>query len=202
MIRRRYSFGMLLLLTLVAGVSYWAGHSSLLETPSGNSSNNPCNVRYEPELNQPTIKRPKLYLPKIAKLKRGYVRVKRVVDGDTLVVVRSGKDVKVRLIGIDTPEVGRYEIVESGPGWRSTMWVYDLLKANPQVKLTYDKERLDKYNRTLAYCWLIGGKMLNMEVLAQGYGLPLRIPPNTRHADKFSNAAKNADRERLGLWKG
>ncbi len=192
---------MVLLLALVAGLSYWVGHANLLETPSENSPHSPSNVQFGPELTQQTIKRPRLYLPEISKLKRGFVRVKRVVDGDTLVVVRLGKDVRVRLIGIDTPEVGRYEIVESGPGWRATIWVFDRLKADPQVKLTYDKERLDKYDRTLAYCWLTDGKMLNMEVLAEGYGTTMRIPPNTRHADGFKKTVDTAKGKRLGLWK-
>lgn len=191
------SVGLALLLVLVAVSSYWAGEARLLEPASNNTPSSPFPTIAAPA--EKPIKRPKLYLP-VVKPQRGYVRIKRVVDGDTLVVVRGGKDVRVRLIGIDTPEVGRYEIVESSPGWLATIWVFELLSKDPRVKLVYDAERLDKYERTLAYAYLPDGKMLNKEILLKGYGTTLTIAPNTKHAAEFMKALNAAQTAKRGMW--
>ncbi|MDC1141804.1 thermonuclease family protein [Planctomycetota bacterium] len=146
------------------------------------------------------IRRPMLYLPEVAKLQDGFEWVKRVVDGDTLVIVDDGQDVKLRLIGINTPEVGRREIIQSSPGWRATLWVRDRLKADPQVRLEYDKELLDKYDRTLAYAWLPDGQMLNDEIVREGYGKTMSIAPNTKYTARFMKRVNEAREAKRGLW--
>lgn len=132
------------------------------------------------------IDRPWLTLDPPDKLQDGHVAVIRVIDGDTLKVRRRGKDLSVRLIGIDTPEVGRHRVNPGSDGWRATMFVYGLLEDNPQVRLEFDREREDKYGRTLAYVYLPDGRMLNRLLLEEGRAETMRIPPNTRHADEFA----------------
>lgn len=147
------------------------------------------------------IDRPKLYLPEPAKKRTGYYRVTRVVDGDTLEIERSGKPERIRLIGIDTDEIGRDKIDPNSYGWRASMHVFDLLEADPQVKLKYDKERTDKYDRTLAYVYLTDGRMLNEVLMKEGWAKVLRIAPNTKHATDFQRMEKEARNARLGRWR-
>lgn len=146
------------------------------------------------------IDRPRLYLPEPAKKRRGYFRVTRVVDGDTLEIERNGKPERIRLIGIDTDEIGREQVDPDSSGWRASMFVYQLLEKDPQVKLKYDKEREDKYERTLAYVYLPDERMLNEVLLKEGWARVMRIPPNTAHAENFAKLQDNAERYQLGRW--
>lgn len=69
-------------------------------------------------------------------------------DGDSLVVELDGQEVEVRLIGINTPERGTTE------GEEAYKYVKNYLTKGQILYLEYDKERFDKYDRTLAYVWL------------------------------------------------
>ena len=121
-------------------------------------------------------------------------RVDRIVDGDTLVV--SG--VKVRLIGIDTPEV--HSGVECF-GAQATATTARLLPVGERVRLVYDVERLDRYGRTLAYVIRArDGVHVNLQLAREGVAEPMTIPPNVAHADAFLIATRQAREEGRGLW--
>ncbi|MEP7225496.1 MAG: thermonuclease family protein [Actinomycetota bacterium] len=69
-----------------------------------------------------------------------------VVDGDTVHVAVAGRDEKVRLIGIDTPEVGQCDAT------KATALARRLAQGRP-VKLVGDstQDPRDRYGRLLAY---------------------------------------------------
>jgi len=143
------------------------------------------------------IDRPPLYLPKPDRKRSGYRIVTRVIDGDTIEVE---KGESIRLIGVDCHEVGRDKIDPEGLGWQTTMWVFHQLEPDAQVRLRYDKEREDKYGRTLAYVYLPDGRMLNEELLKEGWAKTMRIAPNTRHADEFTELQAQARDARKRRW--
>lgn len=83
----------------------------------------------------------------------------RVVDGDTVVVRMDGEDIKVRMIGVNTPEsVSPDAAKNSTAGEIASVYSKKHLKEGMTVYLEYDLEREDKYNRTLAYVWLLDRK--------------------------------------------
>jgi micrococcal nuclease len=124
----------------------------------------------------------------------GQARVERVVDGDTLVLSGIGK---VRLIGIDTPEVyGRVECY----GRAASTFTERSLPQGEQVRYRLGVEERDRYGRALAYVWLPDGRMFNEILAARGYAQPLTIPPNDRYAAVFVEAARRARRSSRGLW--
>jgi micrococcal nuclease len=143
-----------------------------------------------------TITRPMLHLPATT-LKPGFRAVERVVDGDTL-LLEGGE--RVRLIGIDCPEIGRQQVDPAGAGFRATMFVFELLKPDAQVRLEHDAERLDRYERTLAYVHLPDGRMLNEVILEHGWADVMRIAPNTRHARRFTQLRNEARQAGRGMW--
>ncbi len=115
------------------------------------------------------------------------VTVKRVTDGDTLVLT---SDERVRLIGIDAPESrpnlraeeqaakeGRdlKAIIEMGK--EATEFVKTLVNPGDEVKLEFDVEKRDRYRRLLAYVCLSDGRMLNEEIVKAGYANLLTVPP-------------------------
>jgi endonuclease YncB( thermonuclease family) len=121
-------------------------------------------------------------------------QVERVTDGDTVRLVGLGR---VRLIGIDTPEVfGGVECY----GREASAFVKRLLPPGRRVRYRVGVEPRDRYGRLLAYVWLEDGRFLNLLLADEGYALPLTIPPNVDYADRFVAAARRARERKRGLW--
>ncbi|MEX0983952.1 MAG: thermonuclease family protein [Actinomycetota bacterium] len=125
------------------------------------------------------------------------VVVTRVVDGDTAHVDLDGRDVTVRFIGIDTPEVAPDQPRECfGP--EASAYTTDRLEAQ-EVDLEFDVERTDRYDRTLAYIW-IGQELFNETLVREGYALITTFPPNVRYVERYIEAQRAARSEGAGLW--
>ena len=131
------------------------------------------------------------------------VILKRVVDGDTLIVTNSeGDDLRVRLIGIDTPESAHPdESKNTLDGDIASEYTKSLLEVGQILYLEYDEAQMDVYNRTLAYVWLtndvdsnniesISNHMLNAKLVADGYAIAKRFAPNVKYAEIFENLEK------------
>lgn len=127
--------------------------------------------------------------------------VVRVVDGDTIVVSIEDKEVKVRLIGVDTPEsVHEDENKNTAEGKEASEWTTDLL-TGAKVYLEYDVETEDKYGRTLAYVYLDDGKtMVNRLLLENGLAQVMTVQPNSKYADEFYNLQVAAREAGKGFW--
>jgi micrococcal nuclease len=121
-----------------------------------------------------------------------------VFDGDTLALVdANGERDRVRLIGLDTPEVT--EPVECyGP--EATARLRELLPAGTAVLTSADKDTYDKYGRELRYVWTTDGTFVNLQLVAEGFGSALSIRPNTLHKAAFARAEAQARDAGLGLW--
>lgn len=133
---------------------------------------------------------------------RNDVLVLHVIDGDTI-KLSNGKI--VRYIGIDTPELRE----KSGSGWtyKARPYAEDALDFNKRlvegkvVRLEFDAQRYDKYNRLLAYAY-IGDKMVNLEMVRQGYAMIYTYPPNVKYIEEFIDAQQEARKNKRGLWFG
>jgi len=120
-------------------------------------------------------------------------KVLYVCDGDTFKCrLENGKEVRVRLIGIDTSEtsenrravlqterLGSIEKV-SGLGIRAKEYVEEILYTFDVIHLEFDVQRTDKYGRVLAYVrvdahlWVSGGngfKLYNLLYLKYLYNV-------------------------------
>jgi micrococcal nuclease len=130
-----------------------------------------------------------------------YLEVKSVVDGDTFWADNgSEKGVKIRLIGVDAPETrntGRKAIGYYGQ--QSKDYLTRLLE-NKKVRLEYDVDKTDQYNRKLAYAFLTDGTFVNAELVKQGYAMVMTIPPNVKYADRFVKLERKARKNNKGLW--
>jgi micrococcal nuclease len=124
----------------------------------------------------------------------GRATVTYVTDGDTVHLSGLGR---VRLIGVDTPEVyGRDECF----GAEASAFVKRLLPPGTVVRYRLGTEERDRYGRALAYLWLRDGRFLNRLLVDRGYAQPLTIPPNVDYADRFRSAARRAHEAGRGLW--
>ena len=125
---------------------------------------------------------------------RTTARVTRHTDGDTLWLSGIGK---VRLIGVDTPEV--YGEVECY-GREASAFVERTVPLGAEVRYRLGVDERDRYGRALAYLWLRDGRFLNRLLVARGYAQPMTIPPNVEYADLFVRTARRAREAGRGLW--
>lgn len=138
-------------------------------------------------------------------------RVVRVVDGDTIVVqvaARSdgpgagdapiGQELRVRLIGIDTPESVKPNSPVECFG-RESSAAAEALLAGVEVTLVKDVEERDDFDRLLRYVY-IGSEMANARLVVNGYATAYTYPPNVRHSDLFLQLEREARQASRGLW--
>ncbi len=131
----------------------------------------------------------------------GQAVVKRVVDGDTIVVHVGGRDERVRLIGIDTPETVDPRKPVQCFGKEASDHTKALLPAGTVVRLERDAEARDRYDRLLAYVYRESdGLFVNLELARDGYAQLLTIPPNVTYVDELRAAVADARHEGRGLW--
>ncbi|MEY4165628.1 MAG: hypothetical protein RL419_1470 [Actinomycetota bacterium] len=127
--------------------------------------------------------------------------VKRVVDGDTVVLDFGEAEETVRLIGIDTPETVKPNTPVECFGPEASERTKALLPAGTKVRVERDIEARDRYGRLLAYLRRINdGLFVNESLVTDGYATPLRIEPNVAYAVDFARAAEQARAAQLGLW--
>jgi micrococcal nuclease len=124
--------------------------------------------------------------------------VERVVDGDTI-ELRSGT--RVRLIGINAPEIAHNGYGDECFGEGATRFAERLLEAGQSVRLVFDVARRDHYDRLLAYVYRDhDGLFVNAEIVRRGYAYVETVPPNVQHADRFRRLARAARTNERGLW--
>jgi len=124
--------------------------------------------------------------------------VERVVDGDTLIAIVGGARLRVRLIGVDTPETVKPNAPVGCYGPQASAFAkHELTGAH--ITLTYDVRRLDRFGRTLAYVYR-GSESFNLTLVQRGYAVALTIAPDVAHASEFIAAQRAARAARRGLW--
>ncbi|HEY5734061.1 MAG TPA: thermonuclease family protein [Gammaproteobacteria bacterium] len=125
--------------------------------------------------------------------------VRHVHDGDSL---KLADQRKIRLIGINTPELARDDQPEQAFAQAARMRLDDEIKrANNRVGLVYDAKLKDRYGRTLAHLFLQDGTNITELLLRQGLGSLVAISPNLKYNECYVNAQQHARKNELNLWR-
>ncbi len=123
------------------------------------------------------------------------VRIARVVDGDTALLLRTHE--YVRYLGINTPEAGE-------PYYSVATKVNRDLVLRRDVYLEFGPQRRDGYGRLLAYLWVQqDGEwiLVNEELLRRGVArLYVLWPKEEKYYDRFRRAVTLAQVEKRALW--
>jgi micrococcal nuclease len=124
-----------------------------------------------------------------------------VVDGDTIDLRIGGRDERVRMIGIDTPELHTDDGTPECFAREATDFTAGELPVGSTVRLERDIVGRDDYGRLLAYVYRRADDLLINELVVEGgFARPLTIAPNDSHRDRFVAAARSAEVADLGLW--
>ncbi len=141
--------------------------------------------------------------------------VRHVIDGDTI-ILSDGK--KVRLIGVDTPEIddkyGRNQKTAQRTGIRPKIIRDYAHKAKKytnnwakrqKLRIEYDDanisiQHIDKYGRVLAYLYRVSDNaFLNADIIRTGHGLAYK-KFDFEHKSEFISLEKQAKQNNQGLW--
>jgi micrococcal nuclease len=119
-----------------------------------------------------------------------------VIDGDTLVLENSAR---VRLLGIDAPEMGKDGTPPEFMALESRDALITMAKGK-RIRLEYDIHRYDRYGRVLAYLFTPEGAHINVDLVRQGLARVYFHPPNRRFKAELLAAQKEAMEGQRGLW--
>ena len=132
----------------------------------------------------------------------GTVPVLNVHDGDTITVLKEGQNVKVRLIGMNAPEIYNYQKTPQCFGTEATQHARILLKNLPvRIETDPSQDTYDKYGRLLAYAFLPDGTNFAEHMIAEGYAHEYTYRLPYQYQKEFKSAEREAQSEGLGLWK-
>ena len=115
--------------------------------------------------------------------------VTKVYDGDTF-TLETGE--KVRLIGIDAPEIGELYATSSKDFLTS-------LVLGKQVRLEKDTSEVDKYDRLLRYVY-VDDEFINLRMIEAGLAQSLYIKPDVSKYQALLRAEEKAQQLGIGMW--
>ena len=198
----------LLALTLVAGCNPEAEGSGSQATAAARPVADAAPKAADSATARPTTERPsparttpaaapKATSPSKKPVASGLVAVVGVTDGDTIKVRLAGKTERVRVIGIDTPELRSHDCYAQQAASRMQSLVQ-----SKQVKLVADptQDDRDRYGRLLRHVRLADGRSVAELLIAGGFGreytYDVAYVGQAAHL-KAQAAAKSAHR---GIW--
>lgn len=123
-------------------------------------------------------------------------RVVFVYDGDT---VRLADGRRVRLLGIDTPEIGRDGAPSEAHAEAARAWLQNLL-GDGAVRLRIGEQAHDRYGRQLAHLMLPDGRNVQQALLHGGLAVAIAVPPNVALLGCYLAAERHARSRRAGVW--
>lgn len=128
-------------------------------------------------------------------------KVLKVIDGDTIDVDLNGKVTRLRLIGMDTPEVVDPRKPVQCFGREASNKAKELL-SDQLVRLENDPSQgeIDKYGRVLRYVYLPNGQNFNKLMIKEGYAHEYTYNTPYKYQAEFKQAEKEASMNKLGLW--
>ncbi|HEY4488529.1 MAG TPA: thermonuclease family protein [Candidatus Paceibacterota bacterium] len=130
----------------------------------------------------------------------------RVIDGDTFISLIDGEEVRVRLIGIDTPETVDPREPAQCFGAEATVAAINILEGQ-LVRLETDpsQDTYDAYGRLLAYAYVPASPvrsdiMVNEYLIREGFGHEYTLSVPYRYQQRFREAQAEARARERGLW--
>jgi endonuclease YncB( thermonuclease family) len=125
------------------------------------------------------------------------LQLRYIHDGDT-VHLKDGK--KIRLIGINTPELARENKSAEPFADEARNALAALFDKDKSIALVYGKDKKDRYGRILAHAFTVDGKNIQALLLSQGYARAITIPPNTEFSSCYLEMERLARCNKKGIW--
>jgi micrococcal nuclease len=130
----------------------------------------------------------------------GLYSIDHFIDGDTIAVNMNGSVETVRMIGVDTPETHKPNTPVQCYGPQAADFTKNLIGKN-SVRLQADPldTNRDRYGRLLRYVYLPDGRLVEKELISNGYGFAYTLFPFQKK-DDFVADMQTAQTAKKGLW--
>jgi len=122
--------------------------------------------------------------------------VRHVIDGDSLQLVSRQQ---VRLIGVNTPEMHGADDQPEPYAIQAREMTQRLIAHQP-VRLVPGTDKYDRYHRLLAYVETEDGRDIPEQLLTEGLGFLVAIPPNLARLNRYQLAQERARAAGRGVW--
>lgn len=129
-------------------------------------------------------------------------KIVSIHDGDTMTVQvpDEAQKYKIRLLGVDTPEVEFFEETQGEAALAARDYLRSLAPVGAKAVVVFDANGMDKHNRILGRIY-VDDIELNREMLEAGWGyFYLIFPFDKKLAADYSDAARTAFEEGRGLF--
>lgn len=126
--------------------------------------------------------------------------VQRIVDGDTFEAGFEGRTTTVRLLNVDTPETKDPNADVECLGPEAASRLAQMIPVGSTVRLAFDDERTDGYDRTLAGVYDGQERLVNAEIAREGLGVAALVGGNDRFYDDVVDAQDEARANGRGLY--
>lgn len=117
--------------------------------------------------------------------------ITKVIDGDTA-ILENGKH--VRFLGENSPE-------HDEGFFNEAKVLNEKLILKKVVRLEFEKEKIDRYGRILAYVF-IGDNLINAEIVKNGFSIADFMQKNEKYQSEILTAENYAKSNCLGFWAG
>ena len=126
------------------------------------------------------------------------VSLSSCVDGDTAKFILNKKEITVRFLAINTPEIGAKE---EPYGKEASEFTCKKLKNAKKIELEYDSksDKKDKYNRYLAWVFY-DDKLLEEELIKKGLAKVDYIYANYKYVDRLRKVEETAKKNKKGMY--
>lgn len=126
-----------------------------------------------------------------------HVTIVKVSDGDTVQgETLEGTKLKIRLYGIDAPEIAHGKL-PGQPMGKESLIVLKNKVLNKNVKI--DLLDVDRHHRIVAMLWM-GSRNINLEMVREGYAEAYREYLKDPYRLSFMEAEKEARTAKKGIW--
>jgi len=123
-------------------------------------------------------------------------KVMWVNDGDTIVLDNGNR---VRYIGINAPEIDHENQKAEPFGYEARSFNKKLVSSH-KIRLEFDRERYDRYDRLLAYVFLPDGTFVNAQLVQNGFAYYLYRSANIKYQSILLKTQQKAMKSQKGIW--
>ena len=129
------------------------------------------------------------------------VKFSKCVDGDTAKIILKKEEIKIRFLGINTPEsVHPTKDVEAF-GKESSKYTCKKLTNAKQIQIEYDPKssKTDRYGRHLVWVF-VDGLLLQKDIISKGYAEVAYLYGKYLYVDDLKAAEQKAKDKKVGVW--
>lgn len=138
---------------------------------------------------------------KTTRTEKTTVTVIKVIDGDTIAVLQNGAELKIRIIGINTPEsVDPRRGVQCFGKEAATIAKEQLLNREVLLESDPSQDAQDKYGRLLRFVWIDDNTDFGAWMIENGYAYEYTYDTPHKNQEKYRTLQQTAAQEKKGLW--